>query len=408
MRWSLSVLVAAMFAVVCLLPRGGDSPRAGCLWDRDTLAQEAEGNELIVMAITGRFDRFEPVYYEARLRHLQPMLEAEPTRLDLYDDVGVALDRLHRGDEAIAVMAGKRAQLDLLPEGSAERAEHEYRYLANLGTFHAHRWLRNGKDRGDLSDLQEAERLIAAAIELNPDAHFGRERYQLMAIRWLLDPPEANEDFGRMTIFTAAGIEELGWLGRDTLANRGYTDAAEGIAGLIVLGDGWESIDLYIAIAAALFDREDGHLGTAALLRAEELLADTERDLLVPGVSGDIRSDVHAGVTQRIDVGFVSHREAEELRSWFAAARAEADAWRMSRNQHVAEQVADDQVPEASGDFWNSWTESTSPPEMPDRLLTLEQAVGLLLAAVLLILTLLAAGIWVIWKRRRAATPVAA
>ncbi|XHC24922.1 MAG: hypothetical protein ACFHWZ_08195 [Phycisphaerales bacterium] len=147
-----------------------------CFWDRDTLAQEAAGLPGVVEVLLGRIDRWPPEYYAMRLERVTKELEADPTNLALYDDAAVASDRLKRYDEAIEWMAGKRAVLDTLPENSAERIEHEYRYLANLGTHHAHRWIANGGSAADLTDLERAIELIRAAIDLNPDAHFGARR----------------------------------------------------------------------------------------------------------------------------------------------------------------------------------------------------------------------------------------
>ena len=83
-------------------------------------------------------------------------------------------------------MKKKKAALDSLTGNEAK--DHRYRYLANLGTFHAHRWVSQTAEKRntDLSDLRRSEELITQAIKENPDAHFGREIYQLMAIRWLL------------------------------------------------------------------------------------------------------------------------------------------------------------------------------------------------------------------------------
>jgi len=74
--------------------------------------------------------------------------------------------------------------------GGVTLRDHEHRHLANLGTFHAHRWLRAGADRKDTADLRRARALLERAIALNPDAHFGREKYQLKAVKWLLNPPK--------------------------------------------------------------------------------------------------------------------------------------------------------------------------------------------------------------------------
>jgi hypothetical protein len=49
---------------------------------------------------------------------------------------------------------------------------------ANEGTFLIHRWIAVGGN-SDLSDAIEAEKHITKAIDINPNAHFGREFAQL-------------------------------------------------------------------------------------------------------------------------------------------------------------------------------------------------------------------------------------
>jgi hypothetical protein len=56
-------------------------------------------------------------------------------------------------------MARKKAALDGLPQDAKATREHLYRYLANLGTFHAHRWVRKGSRRDDLEDLRRSREL---------------------------------------------------------------------------------------------------------------------------------------------------------------------------------------------------------------------------------------------------------
>jgi len=110
-----------------------------CLWDRDTLAAEAKGLPGITEIITGRFDRFPPLYYEMRLERVSGQLVYELDNLDLYDDAGVACDRLGRSDEAIGWMGRKFEAMDRLEAEGLDVGEHRYRYLANLGTFYIHR-----------------------------------------------------------------------------------------------------------------------------------------------------------------------------------------------------------------------------------------------------------------------------
>src|SRR5438105_1575377 len=76
-------------------------PASACIWDRDTLATEVSGIMDTVRVITGRFERNPPLYYEMRLKRVAAEVVASPDKLELYDDAGVACDRLGRDDEAL-------------------------------------------------------------------------------------------------------------------------------------------------------------------------------------------------------------------------------------------------------------------------------------------------------------------
>ena len=229
-----------------------------CLWDYDTLEAEAKGLPGLTEAITGRFDRFPPRYYEMRLERCATAIEQGSRDLDLFDNAGVACDRLGRGDEAIEWMRKKREILDELENAGQADDDHRYRYLANLGTFYAHRWLRNGKNQDVLEDIDLARTRISEAIELNPDAHFGRERYQLLALDWIMSIPEGAEpstEDSHSNLWAELGPEFApNMWGRNILAEQGYADAAEGLSGLIILGDAWASIDIFRALELALAD----------------------------------------------------------------------------------------------------------------------------------------------------------
>ena len=93
------------------------------MWDRDTLASEAKGRPGLTETLTGRFPRFPDQYYEMRLERVAAEIATDSTILALYDDAGVAADRLHRGDEAIEWMQKKKTVLDtdgIDPETTSE------------------------------------------------------------------------------------------------------------------------------------------------------------------------------------------------------------------------------------------------------------------------------------------------
>ena len=112
------------------------TPASACLWDRDTLDNEARGIPDVIRVITGRFERNPPLYYQMRLDRVQKEVRSSPARLDLYDDAAVACDRLGRDDDAIQLMERKREILG--SSTMAASADHRYRLHANLGTFYAH------------------------------------------------------------------------------------------------------------------------------------------------------------------------------------------------------------------------------------------------------------------------------
>ncbi len=219
---------------------------AACLWDSDTPADEAKGCPR--SSPSSPAGSGPPLYYEMRLDRVTAHLQSRPEDLAAYDDAGVACDRLGRGDEAIAWMEKKRAQLDRLGASRPEVKEQLYRYHANFGTFLAHRWSREGADRTKIDQVKKARDEIAKALEINPDAHFGREKYQLRVLEWIVDPPKAaGERFLPNLLGWEPGADDV------NLADpRAADQAVRGLAGLVVLGNAWESVDIFHAAECCL------------------------------------------------------------------------------------------------------------------------------------------------------------
>lgn len=114
--------------------------------------------------IAGKFLRHGDAFYEWRVEDRRARLVDEPDALPLMDDLGVALDKLGRHHEAIAVAT---TALEIDPN--------RYETHANLGTFHVH-----------AGELEVGLRHIERSLAINPDAHFGRERYQKLLVEHLL------------------------------------------------------------------------------------------------------------------------------------------------------------------------------------------------------------------------------
>jgi tetratricopeptide (TPR) repeat protein len=361
----------------------------GCLWDRDTLAMEADHYPGITEIITGRFDRYPDLYYEMRLERVTQEIEDAPGVLALYDDAGVACDRLGRCDEAIAWMARKRAVLDSLSEPDSE---HEYRYLANLGTFHIHRWLSAGADREDMQDAERARELIAAAIELNPDAHFGRERYQLLAIEWILNHDGFEHGMGQTMLHQIPEYEpRTRGTSRKELINLGYDDAVEGISGLITLGAAWLSLDVFNSLAYALSDSGNHVLASLCMMRVREIF-DGNGLSLYPNFNYTLLDRVPG-------MGQVEREYEDIIRFWYEQARAESEQWQASRRIYMLDHLYMGKHPDTHDDFWKAWSETTSPPKFPrhpDSLLSRDNTIFVAICALVC-----ASALWVMRRLKK-------
>ena len=154
----------ALLIVLVLLMSA--SAAHACIWDRDTLAMERarfpEVNELIV----GYFPRHSPAYYEWRKEQVLAIPVDERTPSD-YDDLGASYDKLGEHEQAIQTILDK---MQRYPDTGV------YESLANLGTFYIH----NG-------ELEKGAECIGSAIEINPDAHFGREVYQKLLVEYVIE-----------------------------------------------------------------------------------------------------------------------------------------------------------------------------------------------------------------------------
>jgi len=346
-----------IYIVAGLLTAWFTSSAFACLWDSDTLKQELRGRVSVLDAITGRVERNPPLYYEMRLERVAARLADDGDDLAAYDDAGVACDRLGRSDDAIEWMAKKRAALDRLMQAGSVDSEHEYRYFANLGTFYAHRWVRAGGDRQSTADLQRGCDLIEQAIAMNPDAHFGRERYQLMMMRWLLNTDEEEINYFKSALEsgyrTAVDRKEIS---PDTSRDKFYGDAVEGLTGLILLGNAWESADVMHALADAIGWQRDTSVSRLAQLRYKELVGQGKLSLVYGG-----RSD--KAIFSRL--GELEDAPAEVVKRYFTTARVAADQWRENREIYMLARLSRGEHPDTHPAFWHEFADMPSRPDPP-------------------------------------------
>jgi tetratricopeptide (TPR) repeat protein len=322
------------------------APVLACIWDSDTLQDEIRGiPEAEALVVTGRWPRHSRAYYEKRVRELPARIEADPLDLGLYDDLAVAFDRLGRHGEAVAWMDRKGEALARKPD-----PEHAYRRLANRGTFLAH----GGKPAEGLPDLD-------AAVALNPKAHFGREVYQIDALRYFIAAKADPTLWADESFLTFAGIGFRGAFsprtpGRDRPdpADRGivprepaptWEEVHTAVAGILRFG-GPEGAEVYRALGSLYATRKDGapgqglgnlHLAWWAYRRAID-----RGHPAADALRGSLEAIEHHW--QKAPTGLVpSEEHFRAMKAWgerWLAAFQEGEAAALGRGEEVASEAA--------------------------------------------------------------------
>jgi len=142
-----------------------------------------------------RFPKHGRAHFEERNRVTEAALRREENDraagaapsdryFELLDDLAVGLERLGRHDEAIALMRDKLKRQEALGRTGRDL----YSGYANLGTFLVLRLLDRGAADAEAAraELRESADLVRKSVELNPEAHFGREEWQVALLDFLL------------------------------------------------------------------------------------------------------------------------------------------------------------------------------------------------------------------------------
>ena len=133
-----------------------------CIWDSDTLAQEKSKSPKIAEAILGKATSLgDPTVLQKRITELEAYRrESDPA---WWNEIAAAYIRL-----------GEPQRAAVLLEAVALQFPDDYGIHANLGTaYHL------------LGRYADAEKEIARDLEINPEAHFGLEKFHLALLQYL-------------------------------------------------------------------------------------------------------------------------------------------------------------------------------------------------------------------------------
>lgn len=144
--------------------------------------------------IHDKYEKNSNEYYLYRIEKDENLLKNNKDNLILYDNLAVGYNQIGNSEKALNLYKIKRN----LMETREFDKQNWYRYYANLWTFLIHdwigRWFKNQNDQGGKDLVIEWRDYIKKAIEINIDAHFWRENYQLIANNWIIES-FSNKEF---------------------------------------------------------------------------------------------------------------------------------------------------------------------------------------------------------------------
>jgi hypothetical protein len=142
-----------------------------------------------------RYPRHGPAYYEERERLARAAMAVlhrdSENAFPLTDDIAVGLDRRGRTEEATALMRDKLER----QQAVGHKGKELYSTYANLGEFlvRGNLWAMCCGDAEAQERVLEGREFLRKSLEMYPNAHFGREEWQLVAIDSLIDAGNNSE-----------------------------------------------------------------------------------------------------------------------------------------------------------------------------------------------------------------------
>lgn len=227
-----------------------------CGWDWDTVKMEKQQFPQIHELITGKFYRHTPEVYYWRIKHRNHLLRQHPDSLQYYDDIAMAYDKIGEPAKAIEVMLNKEKKKPGL-----------YETYANLGLFYMHN-----------NEMKKGVLYVQKALKVNPNAHFGREKYQLHLGNYILSKQKDGElelplSAGKTTGFYEY-LRQHEFKSKDYKSDEHFAEVAnaiKGVAGMMTFANYRSPVLLEVLADLLLHTRSArgaGHLASRAYLKA--------------------------------------------------------------------------------------------------------------------------------------------
>jgi tetratricopeptide (TPR) repeat protein len=243
------LIFVAFFAVSVLTPSRAEA----CGWSYESYHEEAVALPCVYAVLLGSFPQHTNEYFEAQIKAADAALLLSPYWLEGLQLKGLALMKLSKLKEAEEVFL---QHLKIDPDGYASHA--------NLGTLYTF-----------TGDYEKALSHIDKAMEIEPNAHFGREKYHRMLVVYLKD---IKDPAAHTKNFLGFSITEKQRLSGSSSAlasvykdNNIGDDAFDALSSMITVYGAKDMAELYLAFGDLLALSGKRRFAWTAYKRAEEL-----------------------------------------------------------------------------------------------------------------------------------------
>jgi tetratricopeptide (TPR) repeat protein len=250
-----SIVAGASFAALLSLTESVPA----CGWSWETYAAEAKALPCVHDALVGYFPKHGDAYHRAVIAAVDYGASWAPAYTAGLDAKGLALMHLGHLEEAKRVMLARLAA-----------APNAYPTHANLGTLYTF-----------TGEYEKALAHVDRAMDIEPKAHFGREKYHRKLVEYLRDvkadpnvrlthtflgvaPSPADRTLGSKARYEKAGFQD---------------DAIDALVSMIAVYGAESLADIYLTLGELLALRGYPKLAWTAYKRASELGHPREKDL---------------------------------------------------------------------------------------------------------------------------------
>ena len=206
-----------------------------CVNTTYSAADEREITNDLRLLVVGAFAHHGPAFYEHEVERCLAVLATAPRDFDARNDLGAALTKLGRYDEAEARFLENE-----------EFHPGKYRTASNLGVLYK-KWSR----------LDDAEEWVGRALAIRPGGHMGLGDYYLRMIQWRKNKKDAVEAPARNFLghpYTA------GWSATAESANREFL--------ITLIKNDMHFSDAYVVLGEVLFAEKDYRTAARSYARA--------------------------------------------------------------------------------------------------------------------------------------------